>query len=187
MQCPLCPSFVLQSHIQFSSNVGSGLYHKLKQVSCGNENIHEIIWFRKEVNDDQCKSVIDLAPIQAITLGVGKIQPCFYISLKFDDTPINMEEQTAGLAQLVLATDKFQGSRRGQLPLCLPRPQNPTTALSPFDYIHSSNRSGSGTTTSSLTGFFRRSSSTLSFPLAKIFWSLSFSFSRSPVNTKERQ
>lgn len=49
-------------------------------------------------------------------------------------------------------------------------------------YVHSSNRSGSATSSSTLIGCFSGFFCILSFPVANMFWSLSFSFSKSPTN-----
>lgn len=71
----------------------------------------------------------------------------------------------------------------------LPRfwaPHTPSPALTgPSRGLRSSNRSSSGAGSFRCTarGFFFRSS--LSFPVAKMFWSLRFSFSRSPVRPRK--
>lgn len=78
-------------------------------------------------------------------------------------------------------------SARMMLRYCLPCPRASMAAKNSFlswiSFTSSSNRSSSGAGSSCRTwGTFFRSS--LSFPVAKIFWSLRFSFSRSPVGPR---
>lgn len=79
------------------------------------------------------------------------------------------------------------GPQGSPLPLTLGPLHTHTPLLHnwPISGLRSSNRSSSGAASSCRTGrgfFFR---SFLSFPVAKIFWSLCFSFSRSPVKAQK--
>lgn len=79
------------------------------------------------------------------------------------------------------------GPQGSPLPLTLGPLHTHTPLLHnwPISGLRSSNRSSSGAASSCRTGRGFLFRSFLSFPMAKIFWSLCFSFSRSPVKAQK--